>query len=92
MFAKVFFFALLIALVGAFSPSRFAVKSSTALNADFKLRDDPTKMSPDGRCYEKDLDVKGKCPGDAGYKPPVGNGMYLLLLPIKSHTNQLSAA
>ena len=30
--------------------------------------------SPDGRCYKKDLDVKGKCPGDPGYKPPLING------------------
>ncbi len=44
----------------------------------FVLRDESakTKKSPDGRCYEKDLDVKGKCPGDPGYKPPIGNGKW----------------
>ena len=68
----------LAAVATAFMPNagRLA-RMSTGLN-DFVLRDDDakTRKSPDGRCYEKDLDVKGKCPGDPGYKPPIGNGKW----------------
>ena len=76
MFSKIFVFALIIAMATAFGPIRSStiVRSSTSLNDGWKVNDDPTKKSPDGRCLAKDLDAKGKCPGDAGYKPPVGNG------------------
>ena len=74
MFSRIIFaFVLCVALVGAFAPTRFAARS-TAVKA---LLTDAEKVekSPDGRCYKKDLDAKGKCPGDPGYKPPVGKGM-----------------
>jgi hypothetical protein len=70
---KFFIFALILALASAFSPMKALASRNMALN-DFKINTDPTKRSPDGRCLAKDLDAKGRCPGDAGYKPPVGNG------------------
>ena len=74
MFSKVFVFALLLAIAAAFSPATFkAARTSSALNG-FKINDDPTKKNADGRCLQKDVDPKGRCPGDTGYKPPVGNG------------------
>lgn len=73
MFSKIFvLLALCLALASAFVPSRFAVKS-TAVKA-LLTEAEKTERSPDGRCLKKDLDVKGKCPGDAGYKPPLGKG------------------
>ena len=73
MFSRIFFVVVLcLASVAAFAPSRFAVKSSAvrALLTDAEK----VERSPDGRCLKKDLDPKGKCPGDAGYKPPLGKG------------------
>jgi hypothetical protein len=71
--ARVLFFALLVAFAAAFGPARMSARTSSALNAEWKPLDDPTAKNADGRCLQKDVDKNGKCPGDSGYKPPVGN-------------------
>lgn len=71
--ARILFFALLIAFASAFGPARMSARSSTAVQAEWKPLSDPLEKSPDGRCLKKDLDKNGRCPGDSGYKPPVGN-------------------
>ena len=72
--ARVIFFALLVAaFASAFGPARMSARSSTAVQAEWKPLNDPLEKSADGRCLKKDVDKNGKCPGDSGYKPPVGN-------------------
>ena len=75
MFSTLFILAVLFAVSTAFSPARFAVRGRSMQMADgWKPLDDPKERSADGRCLKKDVDIRGKCPGDSGYKPPVGNG------------------
>ena len=76
MFSRILIIALIVAVASAFGPARFSarsiVQSKTAVKGWEPLAD-PTEKNEDGRCYKKDVDHKGRCPGDSGYKPPVGN-------------------